>query len=107
MNSEVIWTFLTTQGADFGLKLLGALGAWIVGRWLIHMALRLLGSALKRGGKVDLTLANYLNSILSVILNIVLILAILDIFGVQTTSFAALLPACSCRCCDPTRWVIL
>ncbi|ARV20667.1 Small-conductance mechanosensitive channel [Curvibacter sp. AEP1-3] len=91
MNTEVIWNFLTTQGADFGLKLLGALAAWIIGRWLISMALRLLGAGLQRGGKVDLTLSNYLTSIISVLLNIVLILAILDIFGVKTTSFAALL----------------
>jgi small conductance mechanosensitive channel len=91
MNSEVIWTFLSTQGADFGLKILGALAAWVIGRWLISMALRLLGVAFQRGGKIDPTLSNYLTSIISVILNIVLILAILDIFGVQTTSFAALL----------------
>lgn len=91
MNTEVIWTFLSTQGADFGLKILGALAAWVVGRWLISMALRLLGAAFQRGGKVDPTLSNYLTSIISVLLNIVLILAILDIFGVQTTSFAALL----------------
>ena len=91
MNTEVIWNFLSTQGADFGLKLMGALAAWIIGRWLISMALRLLGAGLQRGGKVDQTLANYLTSIISVLLNIVLILAILDIFGVKTTSFAALL----------------
>jgi small conductance mechanosensitive channel len=91
MNSEVIWTFLSTQGADFGLKLLGALAAWIIGRWLIGVALRLMGAALRRGGKVDQTLANYLTSIISVVLNVILILAILDIFGVKTTSFAALL----------------
>jgi small conductance mechanosensitive channel len=91
MNTEVIWNFLTTQGADFGLKLLGALAAWIIGRWLIGMALRLLSAGLQKGGKVDQTLANYLTSIISVLLNIVLILAILDIFGVKTTSFAALL----------------
>jgi small conductance mechanosensitive channel len=91
MNTEVIWTFLSTQGADFGLKLLGALAAWIIGRWLIGVALRLMGAALRRGGKVDQTLANYLSSILSVLLNVILILAILDIFGVKTTSFAALL----------------
>ena len=91
MNTEVIWNFLTTQGADFGLKLIGALAAWIIGRWLISVALRLLSGGLQKGGKVDQTLANYLTSIISVLLNIVLILAILDIFGVKTTSFAALL----------------
>ena len=91
MNTEVIWNFLTTQGADFGLKVLGALVAWIVGRWIINFALRLVGAAFKRGGKIDATLSTYLTSIIGVILNIVLILSILDIFGVRTTSFAALL----------------
>jgi small conductance mechanosensitive channel len=91
MNTQVIWDFLTTQGADFGLKVLGALVAWMVGRWLIGLAGRLLGAALQRGGKIDQTLATYLTSIIGVILNLVLILSILDIFGVKTTSFAALL----------------
>lgn len=91
MNTEVILNFLSTQGADFGLKVLGAIAAWIVGRWLIGVVVNLVGKALERGGKVDATLANYLRSIITVILNIVLILAILDIFGVKTTSFAALL----------------
>ncbi|MDD0816441.1 mechanosensitive ion channel family protein [Curvibacter sp. HBC28] len=91
MNTEVIWHFLSTQGADFGLKVLGAIAAWVIGRWLISLTLQLLGKVLARGSRVDATLAEYLRSILSVLLNIVLVLAILDIFGVSTTSFAALL----------------
>lgn len=91
MNTQVIWNFLSTQGADFGLKILGALAAWIVGRWLIGVTLRMIGAALKRGGKVDQTLTHYMISIVSVILTLILILAILDIFGVKTTSFALLI----------------
>lgn len=91
MNTEAIWNFLSTQGVDFGLKVLGAIAAWIVGRWLIAFAMRLMGHAIRRGGKMDATLSHYLQSICSVLLNIVLILAILGIFGVNTTSFAALL----------------
>ncbi|MCU0958245.1 MAG: mechanosensitive ion channel family protein [Hydrogenophaga sp.] len=91
MNMEVVWQFLSTQGADFGLKILGAIAAWIVGRWLIGIAVRLIGAALERGRKIDATLAQYLKSIVSVLLTLVLVLAILDIFGVKTTSFAALL----------------
>jgi small conductance mechanosensitive channel len=46
---------------------------------------------LSKNGKVDPTLAHYLGSILSAVLTLLLILAILQVFGVQTTSFAALL----------------
>lgn len=91
MNIEALVNFLSTQGADFGLKILGALAAWIIGRWLIGLAVRAFGAALAAGKKVDATLTQYLKSILGVVLNIVLVLAILDIFGVKTTSFAALL----------------
>ncbi|WHZ12462.1 MAG: Small-conductance mechanosensitive channel [Burkholderiaceae bacterium] len=91
MSTDAIWTFLSTQGVDFGLKVLGAIAAWIIGRLLIRFGLRLLGAALRRGGKIDATLEKYLQSVCSVVLNIVLILAILGIFGVNTTSFAALL----------------
>ncbi|MGO4394157.1 mechanosensitive ion channel family protein [Variovorax sp. M-6] len=91
MNTEAIWIFLTTQGVDFGLKVIGALIAWAVGRWLIGLAQRLVAKALERGKRMDPTLSHYLVSILGVLLNIVLILAILDMFGVRTTSFAVLL----------------
>lgn len=90
MNTEVIWNFISTQGADFGLKVLGALAAWVIGRWLIGIAVGLIGKALEKGKRVDATLIQYLKSIISVLLTLVLILAILDIFGVRTTSFAAL-----------------
>lgn len=91
MNVEAIVHFLSTEGAEFGLKILGALVAWIVGRWIIGLVLRAFNIAVARGKRIDATLAKYLTSIISVVLNIVLVLAILDIFGVRTTSFAALL----------------
>lgn len=91
MNIEAIVSFLSTQGADFGLKILGALAAWIIGRWIIGLVLAGFNAAVARGKTIDATLARYLTSILNVVLNIVLVLAILDIFGVRTTSFAALL----------------
>jgi small conductance mechanosensitive channel len=76
----------------FGLKALGALVVWIVGRWLIGLAVNLMSAGLNRQ-KVDPTLTRYLGSIVSVALNIVLVVAILGYFGVETTSFAALIAA--------------
>ena len=76
----------------FGLKILGALLAWIVGRYLIGLAVRLVTAGLSRQ-KVDPTLLRYLGNIVSVALNVVLVVAILGYFGVETTSFAALIAA--------------
>src|SRR5688500_1969676 len=73
-------------------KIIGAIVLWLVGRWLIRFALRLLGRALARAD-FDATLARYLNTGLPVILNAVLIIAILGFFGVETTTFAAVLAA--------------
>jgi len=73
----------------FGLKLLGAIAAYIVGRMLIGFASNLVQRALERQ-KVEPTVIRYIGSILTVALNIVLVVAILGYFGVETTSFAAL-----------------
>lgn len=73
----------------FGLKALGALVAWMVGRWLIGVLVNLASAALSRQ-KVDPTLTRYLGSIVAVTLNIILVVAILGYFGIETTSFAAL-----------------
>src|SRR5512135_2624410 len=91
MYIETVMNFLSTQGVDFLLKLLGALAAWIIGRWIIAMVVRAFNVVVARGQKIDATLARYLSSIISALLTIVLVLSILDIFGVRTTSFAALL----------------
>jgi len=74
----------------FGLKVVGALIAWIAGRYLIGLAVRMIGVGLTRQ-EVDPTLQRYIGNIVNVALNIVLVVAILGYFGVETTSFAALI----------------
>src|SRR4029453_4265737 len=73
-----------------GLKVLGAIAVWIIGRWLIGLAMRLLTAGLTRQ-HVDATLIRYLISFLTIALNVILVVAILGYFGLETTSFAALL----------------
>jgi small conductance mechanosensitive channel len=73
-----------------GLEVLGAIVLYIVGRWLISFAVGLLQKALTRQ-KIEPTLLRFIGNTVSVILNITLVIAILGYFGVQTTSFAALL----------------
>jgi small conductance mechanosensitive channel len=73
----------------FGLKVIGAIIVFIVGRWLISLATRLMGSAMTRQ-HVDPTVQRYIVSFVTIALNIILVVAILGYFGVETTSFAAL-----------------
>ena len=63
--------------------------AYIVGRMLIGFASSLVVRALERQ-KVEPTIIRYVGSLITIALNIILIVAILGYFGVETTSFAAL-----------------
>jgi small conductance mechanosensitive channel len=77
---------------DAGLKIVGAIILWIVGKQLIGFGMNLLSASLKRT-TIEPTLLVYLKSTLGVLLNVVLVVAILGFFGIETTSFAALLAA--------------
>jgi hypothetical protein len=90
MNTESIKLFLSTTAIDVGIKILAALAFWFVGRWLIGRVIALIRVALGRSN-VDPTLTKYLGSIVAVALNIALVLGILGYFGIETTSFAAML----------------
>ena len=72
------------------LKVLGAIVIWFIGRWLIRFALKMTGRALTRQD-LDRTLVVYIESALGILLNVVLVVALLGFFGVETASFAALL----------------
>ncbi|HOX68390.1 MAG TPA: mechanosensitive ion channel family protein [Burkholderiaceae bacterium] len=90
MNMESIQTFLGTTAIDVGLKVLAAIAFWVVGRWMIGRVISLMQAAMNRN-HVDPTLTKYLGSIIAIALNIALVLGILGYFGIETTSFAALL----------------
>lgn len=77
---------------EIGLKVLGAIVLWIIGRWLIQLVLRLFSTGMNRR-HFDPTIVNYVRTSFSVLLTIILVIAILGVFGIQTTSFAALLAA--------------
>ena len=92
MNTEKITTWMDQVQPillAFGLKALGAIAVFVIGRWLISMVTGLIGAGMTRQ-KLDPTVQRYLVSFITVSLNIILVVAILGYFGVETTSFAAL-----------------
>jgi len=80
---------VTQTAVRVGMQLIGALIVFVVGRYLITFAVRMVSKALGRQ-RVDATILRYATSVVSVALNILLVVAILGYFGVETTSFAAL-----------------
>ncbi len=81
---------LINQGINIGLKVLGAIALWVIGVWLIGLFMRLLTRSMERR-KVDATHIRYIVSGIKVLLKVVLIVSILGYFGIQTTTFAALI----------------
>jgi small conductance mechanosensitive channel len=78
-----------TYATEIGTKIIAAIIFWVVGRWLIHLVQRMLQQVLGKQ-KVDPSLMRYIGNFVGVSLNIVLVVAILGYFGVETTTFAAL-----------------
>jgi small conductance mechanosensitive channel len=89
VNTDAVVNFFTTNLPPLIIKIVVALAFWIVGRWLIGKVVSVVQAGMNRNS-VDPTLTKYLGSIIAVVLNIALVLGILGYFGVETTSFAAL-----------------
>src|SRR3954466_9450124 len=92
MDLNVMTAATAATLTAFAWKVAGAAILWFIGRWLIKFTLRLLGRALGRQ-QFDVTLTRYLQTGMSVVLNIALVVALLGFFGVETTTFAALIAA--------------
>jgi len=92
MDLPSIWTQLAPLLLRYGIRVVGALVLWIVGRWAIRLIIRIARRSLITQ-HVDATLQRYLLSLGGFALNVLLVIAILSQFGVETTSFAALMAA--------------
>lgn len=83
---------IVTTATDVGIKIIAAIAFWVIGRWLIGVAVGMVRASLERQ-KVDPTVLRYLGSVITVTLNVLLVVGILGYFGIQTTTFAALIAA--------------
>lgn len=92
MDKSALLQTATTLVTETGLKVLGAIALWIIGRWFARVAVRLLSRTMAKGG-VDSTLIGYVRSSLTATLNVILVVIILGSFGVGTATFAAIFAA--------------
>ena len=77
---------------EYGLKALIALIILWIGSLLIRMLARVLGKVLDRRG-VEPTLKRFLHSLVTISLRILLFITCIQMMGVQTTSFVAIIGA--------------
>lgn len=90
MDFVELWDTARPILVNGALQVAAAIALWVAGTWLINLAVRLLSAALERQ-KVEPTIIRYLRSFVEVVLKIALVVAILGYFGIETTTFAALL----------------
>lgn len=84
---EMIASFI-----KFGIKVLVALVIYFIGAWLIRKFKRIIARAFTKRG-ADATLTSFIQSLVTAVLWIILIMVMISTLGINTTSLAALLAA--------------
>ncbi len=90
MDWNAILTVVQTRVTAMGMQVAGALVLYIAGRWLIGKAVGMVQRGLTKQ-QIEPTVLRFVGNTIAVVLNIALVVAILGYFGVETTTFAALL----------------
>ena len=83
---------MVTSCIKFGIKLVIALLLYLIGAWLIRKSKNFIARAFTRRG-ADATLTSFIQSLVTAVLWILLIMFMIGTLGINTTSLAALLAA--------------
>ncbi|MBN1363026.1 MAG: mechanosensitive ion channel [Sedimentisphaerales bacterium] len=89
---EAVWTRIYTFLAEYGLKIVGAIIIFVVGRWVARLLAKLAGAAMTRA-KMDEMLVRFVKDLCYVALLTFVIIAAMAQIGIQTASFIALIAA--------------
>ncbi|MBN2963209.1 mechanosensitive ion channel [Sulfurospirillum sp. T05] len=86
------WESIATLAGAYGLKVLGSLFIFFVGKKLASLASSLANKMMEKA-KVEITLAKFFSNVIYGLLLVVIVLAALSNIGIETTSFVAVLGA--------------
>ena len=87
------WNLMIEVVVTYGLDVVGAILILIVGWWIAGRSRAWTRMALEKTGRVDAMLTGFLAAAVRYTVLILTVLAVLDRFGVETTSFVAILGA--------------
>lgn len=91
-NPDQVILLIQEQGTDIGMKLIGAILIFLVGRWAVKLVVNAVRKALSKTEMED-TLEKFLCNILNAVLMTVVLIATIGALGVETTSLLAVLGA--------------
>jgi len=83
---------LLAQLPDWGMKILGVLAVFIIGKWIAGRLAKTLQKQLDKR-KFDKTLSRFFATLVRTLVLVIVVLACLSIFGIETTSVAAVIGA--------------
>lgn len=84
---------MTQTAIGWGLKAVGALFVFLIGVWIAGRMRSAVFSAVNRAPNLDETLAKFFGSIVYWLIFAFVVIAVLSMFGIQTTGLAALIGA--------------
>jgi len=85
-----VFDFLAHQAMQFGVKLLVCIAIYIIGKKLIKLLNSVLGR-LMNNRKLDSSVISFLTSLIDILLTIILLIVAINILGINSSSFVALL----------------
>ena len=91
-EAEKVLTMIYGYLAEYGLKVLGAIAIFIIGKWLAKMISKMVAKAMTKA-KVDTTLVNFVEHFCYVALLLFVVIAVIKKVGADTSSFVAALAA--------------
>ena len=92
LNIDELTNTLTTLAATYGLRILGAIAIFIIGRWLARLISRALERVMRRSN-VDDMLVTFAGNVIYYLLFVIVILAAISVLGIPTTSAVAVIGA--------------
>jgi len=95
MDTELdgIFQTLTELATTYGVSVLGAIVILVIGLWLSGAVSRAIRRWMGRSGRIDSTLTGFVASLVKYAIVIFTVVAVLEKFGIQTTSMIAVLGA--------------
>ncbi|MEM9838582.1 MAG: mechanosensitive ion channel domain-containing protein [Pseudomonadota bacterium] len=83
----------TETGIQFGLKAVSALLVFLIGVWIAGRMRKAVTTVVQKAPQFDVTLANFFGSLVYWLIFAFVVIAVLSMFGIQTTGLAALIGA--------------